>query len=69
MGISHGWDLDRVLQLGAQLEKTVGRRLRSEAIMNGRTAKEGHPEYERAGLPQLKSKLGEAPYQKLPAGW
>lgn len=69
MGIEHGWDIDRVLTLGTQLEKTVGRRLRSEAIMNGRTAKEGHPEYERPGLPALKSKLGELPDQKFPAGW
>lgn len=69
MGIEHGWDIDRVLALGTKLEKTVGRRLRSEAIMNGRTAKEGHPEYERPGLPALKSKLGELSGQKFPTGW
>jgi hydroxymethylglutaryl-CoA lyase len=69
MGIEHGWDIDRVLTLGTQLEKTIGRRLRSEAIMNGRTAKEGHLEYERPDLPELKSKLGEAPGQKFPSGW
>jgi hydroxymethylglutaryl-CoA lyase len=55
-----------VLTLGTQLEKTIGRRLRSEAIMNGRTAKEGHPEYERPGLAELKQKFGETPEQKFP---
>mgnify|MGYP000973162312 CR=1 FL=1 len=40
MGIEHGWNVDRVLWLGKQLERTVGRRLRSEAILNGRTLKE-----------------------------
>ena len=69
MGIEHGWDIDRVLALGTQLEKTIGRRLRSEAIMNGRTAKEGHLEYERPGLTALKSKMGELPGQKFPTGW
>ncbi len=69
MGIEHGWDVDRVLKLGAQLEKTIGRRLRSEAILNGRTAKEGHLEYARPGLAELKSKLGETQEQKLPGGW
>ena len=69
MGIQHGWDVDRVLKLGVQLEKTIGRRLRSEAIMNGRTAKEGHLEYERPGLPALKNKCGEVPGQKFPSDW
>ena len=69
MGIEHGWDIDRVLKLGSQLEKTIGRRLRSEAILNGRTVREGHPEYERPGLAELKQKLDETAEQKLPAGW
>jgi hydroxymethylglutaryl-CoA lyase len=43
MGIEHGYDVDRVLWLGRQMERTVGRRLRSEAAINGRTLKEGHP--------------------------
>jgi hydroxymethylglutaryl-CoA lyase len=66
MGIEHGYDVDRILWLGRQLEKTVGHRLRSEAIINGRTLKEGHMEYARPGLAKLKGKLGEAPDQKFP---
>jgi hydroxymethylglutaryl-CoA lyase len=69
MGIEHGWDVDRVLWLGKQMEKTVGHRLRSEAILNGRTLKEGHPRFARPGLKKLKTKLGEAPGQKIPADW
>ena len=69
MGIGHGWDVDRVLVLGKQLEKSVGRRLRSEAIINGRTRKEGHPEYARPGLAEAKQKSGERPDQKFPSHW
>jgi hydroxymethylglutaryl-CoA lyase len=69
MGIRHGYDVDRILWLGRQMEKTVGHRLRSEAIINGRTLKEGHREYARPGLAKRKSKNGEAPGQKLPADW
>jgi len=69
MGIDHGWDVDRVLALGKQLEKTIGRKLRSEAIINGRTRREGHREFARTGLARAKEKLGEAPEQKLPADW
>jgi hydroxymethylglutaryl-CoA lyase len=69
MGMDHGWDVDRVLWLGKQLEKTIGRRLRSEAVLNGRTLKEGHMQYARPGLAKLKEKLDEAPGQLLPKGW
>ncbi len=69
MGISHGYDVDRILWLGRQMEKTIGRRLRSEAVINGRTLKEGHLEYARPGLQKVKAKLGEKPGQKLPQGW
>jgi hydroxymethylglutaryl-CoA lyase len=69
MGIEHGWDVDRVLVLGKQLEKTVGKRLRSEAIINGRTRKEGHPEYARPGLATAKQKSGELPDQNFPSHW
>ena len=69
MGIEHGYDVDRVLKLGRQMERTIGRRLRSEAILNGRTLKEGHPKYARPGLAKLKTKIGEEPGQKLPKGW
>jgi len=66
MGIEHGYDVDRVLWLGKQMERTVGRRLRSEAIYNGRTLKEGHPKFARPGLAQRKKNLGEDPGQLLP---
>jgi hydroxymethylglutaryl-CoA lyase len=69
MGIEHGYDVDRVLWLGKNLEKTIGRRLRSEAVINGRTLKEGHMQYARPGLSKVKAKFGEAPDQKLPAEW
>ncbi|MBW2367960.1 MAG: pyruvate carboxyltransferase [Deltaproteobacteria bacterium] len=69
MGIEHGWNVDRVLWLGRQMERTVGHRLRSEASINGRTLKEGHPQFARPGLPKLKEKLGEPADQKMPAEW
>ena len=69
MGIEHGWDVDRVLWLGRQMEKTIGRRLRSEAAINGRTLKEGHPKFARAGLRPRKEKLGETAGQKWPRDW
>jgi len=69
LGIEHGYDVDRVLWLGAKMEKTIGRRLRSEAMINGRTIKEGHPEYARPGLKKLKEKLGEKPGQSIPPEW
>ena len=69
MGIDHGYNVDRILWLGRQMEKTIGRRLRSEAAVNGRTLKEGHPKFARPGLKKLKEKQGEDPDQKLPEGW
>jgi len=69
MGIEHGYDVDRVLWLGRQMEKTIGRRLRSEAICNGRTAREGHPEFARPGLKKLIEKAGEQPGQLIPGDW
>ncbi len=66
MGIKHGYDIDRILWLGKQLEKTVGTRLRSEAVINGRTLKQGHMQYARPGLDKLKEKLGEKPDQTFP---
>jgi len=69
MGIEHGYDVDRVLWLGRQVERTVGHRLRSEAVVNGRTLKEGHPEFARPGLKKLKEKLGEKAGQKIPPEW
>ncbi len=69
MGIEHGYDVDRILWLGRQMEKTIGRRLRSEAIINGRTLKEGHMEFARPGLKERKIKSGEEPGQKIPGDW
>ncbi len=69
MGIEHGYDVDRILWIGKKLEKTIGRKLRSEAVINGRTLKEGHPRFARPGLKKLKEKFGEKPGQKLPADW
>jgi hydroxymethylglutaryl-CoA lyase len=69
MGIEHGYDVDRILWIGRKLEKTIGRKLRSEAVVNGRTLKEGHPKFARPGLKKLKEKFGEKPGQKLPDDW
>jgi hydroxymethylglutaryl-CoA lyase len=69
MGIEHGYDVDRVLWLGRQLERTVGKRLRSDAAINGRTLKEGHLKFARPGLKKLKDKFGEEPGQKWPGQW
>jgi hydroxymethylglutaryl-CoA lyase len=69
MGIEHGYDVDRVLWLGRQMERTVGHRLRSEAAINGRTVKEGHPMFSRPGLKKRKEKIGESAGQKLPSDW
>jgi hydroxymethylglutaryl-CoA lyase len=69
LGIEHGYDVDRVLWLGKKMEKTTGRRLRSEAIYNGRTAKAGHMKFARPGLKKLIDKLGEKPGQRVPADW
>ena len=69
MGIAHGYDVDRVLWLGRQIERTVGKRLRSEAVINGRTLKEGHMKFARPGLSKLKAKLEEAPDQNDPSEW
>lgn len=59
MGIEHGYDIDRVLWLGQQMERTLGRRLRSDAIRNGRTLREGNMSLARPGLQERKRKLGE----------
>jgi len=69
MGIEHGYNVDRILWLGRQMERTVGQRLRSEAAINGRTLTEGHMEYARPGLKKRKESLGENPDQDFPAEW
>jgi hydroxymethylglutaryl-CoA lyase len=69
MKIEMGIDVDRLLDLGTMMEKTIGRRLRSESILNRRIPKAPREEYKRQGLEGLKKKLGEAPGQKFPADW
>jgi hydroxymethylglutaryl-CoA lyase len=69
MGIEHGYDVDRIIRLGQLMEKTVGRKLRSEAVVHGRKQTEGHPEFARPGLKGKKEKRGESPDQKVPANW
>jgi len=69
MGIETGIDVDRLLDVGTMMEKTIGRRLRSESILNRRIPKEPREEFKRKGLADLKKKLGEEPGQKYPADW
>lgn len=69
LGIEHGYDVDRVLWLGRNMEKTIGQRLRSEAIINGRTQKNGHMKFARPGLKKLTEKEGEKPGQRIPPDW
>lgn len=69
MGIETGIDVDRLLALGKMLEKTIGRRLRSESILNGRIPKKPREEFKRRGLADVKSKFGEAPGQIYPKDW
>jgi hydroxymethylglutaryl-CoA lyase len=70
MGISlDGIDVDRILELGKMVERTVGRRLRSEAILNGRIPKEPREEFKRPGLARAKEGLGEKPGQAFPSDW
>jgi len=51
------------------MEKTIGRRLRSEAILNGRIPKEPREEFKRPKLHADKEKFGEKPGQVIPDGW
>jgi hydroxymethylglutaryl-CoA lyase len=70
MGIDIGGiNIDRVLELGTMMERTVGRRLRSESILNGRIPKEPREDFKRPKLPLRKKELGEEPYQIIPKDW
>jgi hydroxymethylglutaryl-CoA lyase len=70
MGIDIGGiDVDRILELGTLMERTIGRRLRSEAILNGRIPKEPREEFKRPKLDQIKQKHNEKPGQIIPDGW
>jgi hydroxymethylglutaryl-CoA lyase len=39
MGIETNLDIDKVLQIGAMVERIVGRKLRSESVRTGRIPK------------------------------
>ncbi len=70
MGIDpDGINVDRILELGRMMEKTAGRRLRSESILNGRIPKEPREDFKRPGLPVAKEKFKEKPGQIIPDGW
>jgi hydroxymethylglutaryl-CoA lyase len=70
MGIDIGGiNIERILELGSLMEKTIGRRLRSEAILNGRIPKEPRDEFKRPKLHADKKKSGEKPGQLIPDGW
>jgi hydroxymethylglutaryl-CoA lyase len=70
MGIDIGGiDIDRILEIGTLMERTVGRRLRSESILNGRIPKEPREEFKRPKLHSNKKKFGEKPGQNIPEGW
>jgi len=69
MGIETGIDVDRLLDLGDMMERTIGRRLRSESILNRRIPKHPREEYKRKGLAELKKRLGEESGQKFPRDW
>ena len=69
MGIDTGLDIDRILELGTMMERTVGRRLRSESILNGRIPKVVREGFKRPQLPKLKEKNGEEPGQLIPEEW
>ena len=59
MGITHGCDIDKILLLGRQMERTIGCKRRSNAAHSGRTLREGNLELGRPGLQERKKKLGE----------
>ncbi len=66
MGIDTGIDIERILRIGRQLERTVGRRLRSDSIIHGKLLKEANEDYKRKGLKERKAKRGEKPGQRFP---
>jgi hydroxymethylglutaryl-CoA lyase len=70
MGIDlEGINVDRILDLGAMMEKTIGRRLRSDSILNGRIPKEPREAFKRPGLSKRKESLDEKADQIVPGGW
>jgi hydroxymethylglutaryl-CoA lyase len=70
MGIDIGGiNVDRILELGRLMEKTIGRRLRSESILNGRIPKAPREAFKRPALQKLKKQSGEKTGEVLPEGW
>lgn len=59
MGINTGLNVDKILELGILMEKTLGRRLRSGAIFHGCIPKQPNTAYKRKGLTERKRRLGE----------
>jgi hydroxymethylglutaryl-CoA lyase len=59
MGIDTGIDVNKILRLGVQMEKTLGRRLRSSSIIHGCIPKEPNESYKRKGLAERKLRLCE----------
>ena len=66
MGIETGLDLERLFRIGRNMEKTIGRRLRSSSILHGRIPREQNDAYRRKGLCERKASLGEKPGQRFP---
>ena len=70
MGIDVGTiDIDRLLEMGTLMERTLGRRLRSESILSGRIPKTPRHEYRRPKLKALKEKAREKAGQIIPEEW
>ena len=70
MGVDIGGiNIERILEIGTLMEKTIGRRLRSESILNGRIPKEPREEFKRPKLHSDKERFGENPGQLVPGGW
>ena len=70
MGIQPGAiDIDRLLELGTLMERTLGRRLRSESILSGRVPKKPRHEFKRPKLAALKKQNQEPAEQIFPEEW
>jgi hydroxymethylglutaryl-CoA lyase len=70
MGIHVGAiNIDRLLEMGTLMERTLGRRLRSESILSGRIPKTPRHEFKRPKLMALKEKSQEKAGQIIPEEW
>ncbi len=66
MGIETGIDMDQIITLGRQLERTIGRRLRSDCIVHGKLLTKANEDFKRKGLKERKEKQGEKVGQRFP---